>query len=381
MALRTLIALAVALVMPAAVRPADDNAQAELTAKIMAKYKPNIDKGLQWLAKQQQRDGRWEIPGGQYRVPMTALAGMALLSEGSTPSQGKYAKQLDDAVEYLIQKCQKNGMIGDPRDEQERHRYMYGHGFSLMFLACVYGEEQDDRRRKELEKVLVRAVEFTCRAQTKLGGWGYVSAADGQDFDEGSVTITQVQALRAAKNTGIPVPPKHIDLAYEYLKKSTHITVKNADPRKEEGGVTYSLRQGGGGGARPALTAAGVACLFNAGDYSSDMACKWINYLSRNVLGKVGGGAGRFGHDEYTLYYLSQVVYVLGEDRHAKLRPDITDKELIKWSNFRSGIFDSLAQRQQPDGSWQGGVGPVYVTALYLTIMQLDKAVIPLYTR
>lgn len=365
---------------PAASAPDSDDAELKKTRAIMAKYQPNIDKGLAYLKKEQRRGGYWDV-GGQNKIPMTGLVGMALLAEGSTPTQGKFSKELDDAVEFLIKRCQKNGMIGDPTDQEDRHRYMYGHGFCLMFLATVYGEETDAKRRRDLETVLTRAVEFTAKAQTSLGGWGYVSAADGQDFDEGSVTITQIQSLRAARNAGIPVPKNCIEKAYEYMNKSTTITMPNADKKKEEGGVVYSLRHGVGGGARPALTAAGVACRFNAGDYSSEYVVKWINYLNRNVININRGGGRRFGHDEYTLYYLSQVVYILGEDRHAKMRPDLDDKDLIKWSRFREVLFANLAQSQQPDGSWQGGVGAVYCTALYLTIMQLDKANLPIYQR
>ena len=58
---------------------------------------------------------------------------------------------------------------------------MYGHGFALLFLSCVYGEEEDNDRRKKLEDVLTRAVVFSRNAQTKRGGWGYISAADGSD--------------------------------------------------------------------------------------------------------------------------------------------------------------------------------------------------------
>ena len=49
--------------------------------------------------------------------------------------------------------------------------------------ALALGEEEDERRREELVRVLERAVEFSGRAQTKDGGWGYVSAKDGNDFD------------------------------------------------------------------------------------------------------------------------------------------------------------------------------------------------------
>ena len=43
---------------------------------------------------------------------------------------------------------------------------MYGHGFGTMFLACVYGEEEDKDQREKLEKVLTKAVEFIGKAQT-----------------------------------------------------------------------------------------------------------------------------------------------------------------------------------------------------------------------
>ena len=75
--------------------------------------------------------------------------------------------------------------------------------------------------RARLEDILTRGVEFTGKAQTARGGWGYVSSADGNGFDEGSVTITQVQALRAARNAGIAVPKSIIDKAHKYLENCT----------------------------------------------------------------------------------------------------------------------------------------------------------------
>lgn len=373
------IALAVGLAaiwLPALGWSADD----PKTVEVMERYKPVIDRGLQWLARQQARDGHWEAMNGTYPVPMTALAGLALMAEGSTPTQGKYAKEIDNAVEYLMSRAQKNGLIGRPDDPREQQRYMYGHGFATMFLAMAYGEENDEKRRRELENVLKRAVEFTGRAQTRLGGWGYVSAMDNADFDEGSVTITQVQALRACKNAGIPVPKEIIDKAHDYLKKSTMISVHDPDPKKVEAGVIYSLRQGGGN-IRPPLTAAAVACLFNAGEYKNDLAIKWINYCQRHIpVDQLGRDS--FGHWEYTHFYYAQVIYTLGEDRHKELRPDLPDSQLLKWSRYRDETFKYLASRQNPDGSWsQGYIGPVYTTALHLLILQLDRGNLPIFQR
>jgi squalene cyclase len=127
-----------------------------------------------------------------YPSAMTGMAGLALLAEGSTTTQGKYAPNIRDAVDYLVKKSRKNGLIGDDSDD----RYTYGHGFGLLFLSQVFGEEEDETRREDLMDVMTRAVQFCGQAQTKEGGWGYVSAKDGNNFDEGSTTITQVQALR-----------------------------------------------------------------------------------------------------------------------------------------------------------------------------------------
>src|SRR5262249_14402460 len=167
---------------------------------------------------------------------MTAMAGMALLMEGSTVRDGKYAERISKAADWLMDRAQRNGLIGNPNNPTEAGRYMYGHGFGLLFLSQVYGEGGDAERRKRLEGILTRAVDFTGKAQTPRGGWGYLSSMDGGGFDEGSVTITQMQALRAARNAGIVVPKGIIDKAHDYLKKCT-------TPR---GGIIYSLAHRGG---------------------------------------------------------------------------------------------------------------------------------------
>jgi hypothetical protein len=266
-----------------------------------------------------------------------------------------------------VPKNEVNGLLVDPRRQGESGRYMYGHGFALLFLSCVYGEEEDNDRRKELEKILTAACKYSRSAQTNRGGWGYVSAREGGGFDEGSVTITQVQALRAARNAGIAVPPEVIRDAQKYLKDSTN----------NDGGVIYSLARGGAGGpGRPALTAAAISCGYGFGDYNSDLVKKWFTFCK----GQLGPGV-HLGHDEYTHYYWAQAIYILGDDGWKKLFPD--DKgEGLTWSKYRKQKFDELVRTQAGDGSWSGGhVGPVFITAVHLTIMQLDKAVLPIYTK
>ena len=153
------------------------------------KWDAAVKKGLAWLAKQQNRTGSWS--DDSHPVAISGLAATALIWSGSTTTQGPYAKSIRLAVDHMMSKCRKNGLIGDPKRDD---RYTYGHGFAMLFLSQVLGEEEDILRREELIEVLNKAVKFSVDAQTKAGGWGYVSGRDS-NFDEGSTTITQVQGL------------------------------------------------------------------------------------------------------------------------------------------------------------------------------------------
>lgn len=344
---------------------------------IPAEYRPAIRKGLEWVAKTQYRDGHWDVSGGRYPVAMTALAGVALLMEGSTLRDGKYAPNLRRAVDWLLDRAQPNGLIGNPNAPVDRERYMYGHGFGLLFLASCYGEEDDNDRRKRLEAALTRAVEYVGKAQTSRGGFGYLAkgcSTEGDDLDEGSVTITQVQALRAAKNAGIAVPVSIIDRSRDYLKASTG----------SGGGIIYSLSMGRRD-ERPALAAAAVACGFSGGEYTSPLVKGWLR-VCKNTIRGIAEGGGRMGHDEYAHYYYAQVLYALGDTGYAKLFPDARPEDRLTWTKYRKATFDHLVRNQNQDGSWSssgqwGSVGPIYSTAIALTILQLDNAALPIYQR
>ncbi len=353
------------------------NARAD---EIPEKYRKAVEKGLNWLASQQKDKGYWGANGDNYPISMTGLAGMALLMEGSTVKDGKYAAQIRKAVEFLMDKSQdgpRDGLIGDTNIPTEQGRYMYGHGFATLFLASVYGDETDQKKRAQLKDILTRAVQYIGNAQSTQGGWFYTSAKDGHDQDEGSVTITQMQALRACRNAGIKVPKAILDKGIDYLRKST----------TERGGVVYSLGRGGIGGAplggeRPALTAAAISCGFSAGEYKSDLCKKWFKYCSTAIP---INGVARMNHDEYTHYYYAQAVYILGEKGWENLFGPTPEADRLTWKKYRDQMGDHLVQIQSGDGSWPGGagfsVGPVYSTAVYLTILQLDKGVLPIYQR
>ena len=332
------------------------------TDEIAPKHREAINKGLAFLVKAQHADGHWAANGGQYPVAMTALAGMALLMEGSTIHDGTYSESIRKAVEWLISQSQANGLLVDPKSQVEMNRYMFGHGYAMLLLATVYAQEDEGERRVKLHKILTKAIDFTLAAQTHRGGWGYVAAAEGGNFDEGATTIVQLQGLRAARNAGIVVPRKTIDASY--LRRSTG----------PNGGVVYSITNPDQS-ERPALAAAALS----AGEFDSDLAKKWLKFCQQSLP---LNDRQRLGFDEFTHYYYAQGIYFLGEKGYEKLFPESKPAERLTWSKYRAAMFDSIVAKQSADGSWPGPlVGPVYSTACYLTVLQLDNAALPIYQR
>ena len=312
------------------------------------KWEKAIERGARWLASRQSSLGHWTYPT-YGSAPATALAGTALICTGSTTTQGPYARYIRRATDYLLTKVRSNGLIGDPRDS----RYTYGHGFSMLYLSQVLGEEEDAERREELVDVLMKAVTFSAQAQASSGGWGYVSAKDVPNFDEGSTTITQVQGLRGCRNAGIPVPAEVIEKAKKYI-----YTCKNAD-----GGISYSSSRRGS--SRPAITAAALAALYNAGDYDSKHVPDMLKYCKKHLY-NIGDQTRSFGHWHYTYLYYAQVVYRQGES---------------EWKPFRDRLCQRLVSSQESNGSWTGTISPVYVTSCNLIMLLLDKAYLPIYQR
>src|SRR5438270_834377 len=74
-----------------------------------------VTKGLDYLAGQQSDDGSWITGGGQaYPVAMTGLAGTAFLAHGNSPTRGRYAKNVQGAVEFLVRCATPTGLITGP---------------------------------------------------------------------------------------------------------------------------------------------------------------------------------------------------------------------------------------------------------------------------
>ena len=307
-----------------------------------------IKKGLDGLVKLQGADGAFtsDRDGQTYPVAMTSLAGMALLANGNTPSRGPYSENVGRIVEFLINSTQSNGLISGPTQE---HGYsMYGHGFAMLFLSSCYGMETDDRTRDRMKSIINNAIKLTGSASSN-GGWCYTPSSG----DEGSVTVTQMQGLRAASNAGFTVPKGVIEGGVHYLEMC----------KGPEGGICYSLNSLGA--SHLPISAAAVATLYNAGQYDSKLADSCLTYVSQQFeIQKDSFSKG--GNDFYTHLYASQAFYQAG-DKY--------------WDKYFPGARDQLIKSQGSNGTWNGEVGQTFSTSIALIILQLPYKYLPIYQR
>jgi hypothetical protein len=311
-----------------------------------------VERGLAYLADAQAPDGSWSAAGGEgYRAAMTALAGLAFLAHGDLPGCGAYGDGVRRAATFLLRQADPStGLIASPYEQ----RQMYGHGFAMLFLAELYGAGGDPEMDDRIRKALRRAVQLSMRSQSAWGGWYYTPMSQA---DEGSVTITQVQGLRAARNAGITVPAEGIRKAIDYIKNS----------QNPDGGIRYQAQ--GGGGSRPAISAAGMAVIFNAGEFHDEsvkILSAGLPYVERHLF----DGQQYQGHFMYMHFYAAQAMYLAG----GHFREDGRSY----WESYFPKVRQQLIAMQGSDGAWSDGVGPVYATALACLVLQIPYRQLPI---
>ncbi len=314
--------------------------------EILPKQEDAIEKGLTWLARNQAKDGSWSTEGatGTYQMAMTGLAGLAMLSSGQSPGRGKYGVNVLRAIEFCLKNQDHDGLIATRNDGYA----MYAHGFAMTFLAEAYGTDGNNELNARIKAALTAAVKKTQQSQSSRGGW-YYSPNSGSD--EGSVTVTQVQALRSARNAGIDVPEKVMNSAIDYVRQC----------QNPDGGIRYSVQFGQTSSV--ALTSAGAEVFMMAGRYKAAEATRACDYLKKYLDPKRTVGM----HDCYTNFYGVQAMFQIGGEY---------------WARYFTSIRERLLSQQRNDGSWPGDeIGSTYGTAIGVIILCVPFRYLPILQR
>ena len=110
-----------------------------------------VEKGLEYLASHQFTDGGFGGDGQTSRhAGITALAGLAFMEQGNLPGRGKYGRNVQRCLDFVLSAQQQNGLICMDMNQGP----MYGHGFATLFLGEVYGMTGDEGVKEKLQRRL-----------------------------------------------------------------------------------------------------------------------------------------------------------------------------------------------------------------------------------
>ena len=308
-----------------------------------------VDKGLAALVHLQHADGSFDDS-----TASTALAGIAMLAGGSTPTRGQYRDAAAKTLHAILGLQDKvSGYLGNANGN------MYAHGFATLYLAETYGMAPS----QPVRQALGAAIDLILYAQNKEGGWRYNPVPADADI---SVTVCQVMALRAAYNAGVGGKDvaDALDRAEVYVRRCA----------TGNGSFSYQAGSGGmdgwgtNGPEGIPRTAAGSMCLISAGktDAADVNLGPALLFLRRNVSAHLHTATNYFWYGEY---YSAQALF------HS---PDPSD-----WDAYWQQAVPVIVGRQDDSGQWtQGeGPGPAYATAMALIILQIPNNYLPIFER
>jgi len=311
-----------------------------------------VVKGLEWLKRNQQRDGMWSLLGEytdgsptENRVAATAMAILAFQGHGSTHHYGPYKDVVARAWNALIKKQDADGnffLTGG------HHHRLYTHAQATIALCELYGMTND----KALKESAQKALDYCFKAQSPQGGWRY---APGGASDT-SVTGWFVMALQSGRMAGLEVPGVNLDRISVFLDTAT-----------TDGGSKYAYIPGQSDTL--SMTAEGLLCRQYLGWKHDDPRLnQGIQYIGVNPI--------RFAEmDVYYWYYATQVLHHMG------------GKPWQDWNRvMRQAVPENQLQTGKEAGSWDphndthGHLGGrLYTTCLCIYMLEAYYRHLPLY--
>lgn len=308
-----------------------------------------VERGLAYLAKTQEPDGRWNIAkgGGQggHDVGATAFALLSFYGRGQRHDQEcQYQENVARGLEWML--SQQDRATGDLRGPQPQHNAMYDHGIASLALIEAYGVTKDT----ELRPRAIAAIEFMGSSQHPAGGWRYQPGEAG----DLSVAGWYIMALASAKMSGIPVPAAILDGAGKFL----------ASMRGGEFGGSYGYTNSPGkqDSGRHGMNAAGFFC--------SQLLGASPNGVRSHESARIVGNSGLKDPDLYYIYYGTLAAY---------------QNQGPLWRGWRQAMQQGFLKAQEPDGSWVSGgshggaMGRIISTALTVLCLEAHYRYTPLY--
>ena len=187
------------------------------------KTESSTEPALNWLAAHQLPDGSWSFDHnlaegcdgkcthhGNLKTAKNAATAMALLpflAAGHTPLEGKYKKNIDKGIHYLLKSGKQKG---NRMSFVEQGGTMYSHGLCTIVLCETYALTKG----ASLKKPAQASLNFIIYAQDPVGGgWRYTPLQPGDT----SVLGWQLTALQSGRAAGLNVPRDTLTGASKFL--------------------------------------------------------------------------------------------------------------------------------------------------------------------
>ncbi len=332
-----------------------------------------VEKALAWFASTQEEAGFWDADkygSGKIGVDedgidrlkagvngdtgVTALTVLAFLGAGYTPDEGKYAKTVGKAIEWLISQQREDGYLGG---NATKYAGMYCHGMASYALAEAYGMQNEKKVEDRLTVAVVKAVQFTVAMQNKEdGGWRYLPKWSG----DMSMFGWQMMALKSAEIAGIAVPESAKELMVKFLVDRSLGENKGLAAYHPEFGPEVTV----------SMTAEALFCKQMLGisrENPASLEATQFLLSEKNLPRKSDPNL-------YYWYYGTLAMYQYGgkewEQWNGLLR------ELLVEDQVKKG---NLAGSWNPEGPWGGYGGRIYSTALATLSLEVYYRFLPLY--
>jgi hypothetical protein len=364
------LAFVAIVAMSCNVKPAWGQADDEITPQSEAA----LERGLDWLARNQGPEGNW----GSSDLGLVSMGALAFMSAGHAPGRGKYGKELEKALEFVVSRAKPSGLL----NIADGQRDMYNHGLSTFVLGQAHGITTSKDRK--LNRVLDSALKLIANTQCEDGGWDYKAHRQNNGHDL-SLAVMQAKALRSAVDSGLEVPPEVIDLAIrsvrEHYAPQGGRNLTESEQQKMPGQFTYSK---GGGGGTIAMAACGVVCLQEFGQYDDWRIPKNMEVIGAAIrdVPRPRNRDGSMPFDAYTLYYVGQALYQVNgdhwKDNYPKLRDYLVDSQVGDQNN-NNGAGGSWRDHGARGGGRVGGrEGELYGTSVACFILAIPNRYLPI---
>lgn len=186
----------------------------------VAEIKTSMDRGIQWLVKNQNKDGSWgsanktkdlnifaPVPGAHhgFKAGVTAMSIEALIETGAARQSDEARKALERGEEWLLKNVEHVR-----RADTVAIYNVWAHAYAIQALVAMHERTTDPQRKQQIKDVIATQVDRLRRYESVDGGWGYY------DFSVGSqkptavttsfTTATVLYALHRLTNIGMEAP-------------------------------------------------------------------------------------------------------------------------------------------------------------------------------